>query len=284
MREFERGTLGVPGIAAVYGYRASGLTPGLHRGLPSQYVTFIISLDGPIETAASEPDFAAGVAARNEVVVGGLHTAPAYVTQPERQAGIQLAVHPLAARQIFGVPVSELRSLTHEGAEVLGDGVSRLREQLHDLPTWAERFAALRAFTLRRAEASRYGPRREVAAAWKLLNATGGAATAAQLSDNVGVSARHLNALFRQETGVTAKDVARLIRFDNAVNLVGARMRAGRRTAFADVAAACGFYDQAHLVREFHRFAGTSPTNWLAEESPNLKAGGHDRRPEHVRG
>jgi AraC-like DNA-binding protein len=43
----------------------------------------------------------------------------------------------------------------------------------------------------------------------------------------------------------------------------------------AAVAAECGYADQSHLAREFRRFAGTSPSGWIAEEFPNIQAGGH---------
>ena len=43
----------------------------------------------------------------------------------------------------------------------------------------------------------------------------------------------------------------------------------------AGVAAATGYYDQAHMTREFIRFAGVPPRAWLVEEFRNLQDGGH---------
>ena len=41
----------------------------------------------------------------------------------------------------------------------------------------------------------------------------------------------------------------------------------------ADLAAACGYFDQAHLAREFRSLAGCPPSQWLAEELRNVQAG-----------
>ena len=82
-------------VASAVGYDLTALTPGVHRGLPSPYLTFIYSLSGPIVSGESLAQLGSRQAYRTEVLLGGLHQRPAYVEQPVQQAGIQLAVHPL---------------------------------------------------------------------------------------------------------------------------------------------------------------------------------------------
>ena len=41
----------------------------------------------------------------------------------------------------------------------------------------------------------------------------------------------------------------------------------------ADLAAACGYFDQAHLAREFRALAGCPPSQWITEEFRNIQAG-----------
>jgi AraC-like DNA-binding protein len=60
--------------------------------------------------------------------------------------------------------------------------------------------------------------------------------------------------------GLRPKEAARVARFDRA------RRQLTPATRLADLAAAHGFADQSHLVREFHAFAGCTPTGWLAGE------------------
>jgi AraC-like DNA-binding protein len=64
------------------------------------------------------------------------------------------------------------------------------------------------------------------------------------------------------------------MRFTHAVSRIGNGVRGGSLD-LAALAAECGYADQSHLDREFRSLAGTSPSGWIAEEFPNIQAGGH---------
>jgi AraC-like DNA-binding protein len=99
------------------------------------------------------------------------------------------------------------------------------------------------------------------------------------LAGEIGWSPRHLTDRFRRETGLRLKEAARVVRFDRA------RRRLTPGTPLAGLAADSGYYDQAHLAREFRELAGCSPSRWLADEFTFVQAGpagsaqheGHDR-------
>jgi AraC-like DNA-binding protein len=60
------------------------------------------------------------------------------------------------------------------------------------------------------------------------------------------------------------KAAARVFRFDHARRQIARAAATDRK--LADLAAECGYYDQAHLAREFRSLAGCPPSQWLAEE------------------
>jgi hypothetical protein len=151
-----------PFVERYSGYRMAGFRPGLHRGLPSRHLTFIISLAGPVEIAAM-PDILQAPAALS-AFVGGLHNGPAAIVHDGTQVGVSLSL--------------------------------------------------------------------------------------------------------RAEIGLPPKVLARVARFDRARRLLG------RSTPPAEVAALTGYYDQAHLNRDFKEMAGCSPTTWLAEELPIVQDSG----------
>lgn len=282
-REFVRAGGVLPGaVASAVGYRTEGQAPGLHRGLPSPYLTFIVSLEEPIVTGEN-PAHAHGPAPlRNDVLLAGLHTSPAYVVQPRQESGIQLAVHPLACRRLFGLPASELVPLTVEGSEVLGSAVEGLRWRLVEAPSWPDRFSLLGGYLRARLDASGgpAEPRPEVVAAWTWLTRLGGAGSMDGLTRHVAMSGRQLHTLFRREVGLGPKAVSRLMRFGRVTGHLATTVSAGRPVSLADVAHEHGYCDHSHLVRDFRQFTGTSPSAWLAEEHRNIQAGGHQNGAE----
>jgi AraC-like DNA-binding protein len=261
-----------PFVVWYAGYRQAGLPAGRHRGLPSPYLTLIVTLDEPL-TVAAHPD-PRQPASRHDVLVGGLHTSPALITHDGRQSGIQLGVTPLGARALLGVPAGELAQIDLQGADVLGKLAGELQERVRAAPDWAGRFAVLDETLIRQANAhdGTDWMRPEVAYVWQALLAARGDVSISGLARDTGWTGRHLGAQFRAETGLSPKGAARVVRFDRARRLLQRRVAAGGAPALADLAAACGYYDQAHLAREFRGLAGCPPSRWLAEEFRNVQA------------
>jgi AraC-like DNA-binding protein len=99
---------------------------------------------------------------------------------------------------------------------------------------------------------------------------SGGDVRVGELARDLGWSRRHLGELFAREYGVGMKELARIVRFERSVEL----LRVPACGSVAAVAAAVGYYDQAHLTREWRALAGCSPTQWLvAEELPSVQDG-----------
>jgi AraC-like DNA-binding protein len=82
------------------------------------------------------------------------------------------------------------------------------------------------------------------------------AARVRDVQQHSGYSPRHFAALFREAVGLTPKHYYRIRRFNAAVRTLAA---APPTAPVADVAAAVGYADQAHLIREFREFAGVTP-------------------------
>jgi AraC-like DNA-binding protein len=255
-----------PLVAAYTGYRIEGARPGVHRGLPSRYLTFIVTLGGTVDLAAL-PDSAQPPASFT-TLAGGLHATPALISHDGHQHGIQLHLTPLGARVLFGMPAGELASTVVDLGTLLGPVAGELVERLRAARTWTDRFLELDS-VLARIVKQRDGPAPEVEWVWRRLTASHGRVEVTTLAGEVGWSRRHLGERFRWEFGLTPKVAGRVMRFEVAHRL----LRTPQRPGLADVAARAGFYDQAHLHREWRDLAGCTPSQWLAEEFPSVHDG-----------
>ena len=268
----------LPGyVASAVGYASGYRQPTLHRGLPSAHLTFIFSLADPVVTGWT-PEHAQGRdPSRNLILLGGLHTSPAYVVPDERQRGIQISVHPLAARALFGAPSRELALLV-DGPEVLGAEAERIRNRMLEATTWPVRFAILQEYLRHRVDARsrrRERVRPELVEAWRWLAWHRGIGSMDGLAAHVHLSPRQLRTLFTREVGLGPKQVSRLMRFSAATSRIAYTVAADSTPDLAGIAAQCGYFDHAHLDRDFAQFAGISPRGWVAEERRNIQDGGH---------
>ncbi|HKJ11018.1 MAG TPA: helix-turn-helix domain-containing protein [Ornithinimicrobium sp.] len=256
------------------GYAATGLSPGVHRGLPSDSLVMVFSIDEPVHTAATFHDWLQGRHHSQWTVLGGLHTTAAWVDQPGRWRGIQVALHPLGARRLFGLPAAALPVTSWDARELLGSQLEEVHANLAAATSWSARYAVVTEFLTARLATEQGGVvRPEVTEAWRCLARGRGRARVAELAHHVGYSRRRLTDVFRAETGLSPKTAARLMRFDAARRAVALRSALGRPLDIAEIAVDNGYYDHAHLVREFTEFAGLGPTLWLREEFPNVQAG-----------
>jgi AraC-like DNA-binding protein len=256
-------------VAWYSGYRQAGTSPAVHRGLPSPYLTLIVSLWEPLAIARHPtPQQTPG---QFETLAGGLHTSPALIVHQGWQSGIQIALSPLGARALLRVPAAEIAHIDVDADRLLGPAALEMSERAREANTWQDRFAVVDEVLGRRLHAEA-APRIEVASAWRHIVSSNGSISVNRLVRMVGWSSRLLSQRFHAEFGLTPKAAARVVRFDRARRLLQRRAAAGQPPALADLAVECGYYDQAHLASEFRTLAGAPPSRWLAEEFRNLQA------------
>lgn len=172
----------------------------------------------------------------------------------------------LQARGMAGVAAIRLRPeatglLGPDAAEMTNrfEALDRLArtdlvlEQLAGAAGDRERIEVLEQFL---AAVIRSAPRPEVAFAIDCLVRRGGALSIETLSTMTGVARRQLERRFQSDVGLSPKSFARLLRVNRAARMVLSE------AAFADVAAACGYFDQAHMSNDFRQLIQRSPHEW----------------------
>lgn len=247
------------------GYRTVGYEPGLHRGLPSRHMTFIVAIGPTIDVVEhTDPRQTPG---SYRCVLSGLQATPAMISHNGFQEGVAIELTPLGSRVLFGMPASELWDMSIECRDAQAALGDHLADAVQSQPDWPSRFAACDRALLAAARTDTLAAP-ELTWAWRTLVGTGGTCEITPLAERIGWSRQHLARKFTAEFGASPKLAARIIRFERARRMLA---DVPSYVSIAQVATTCGYYDQAHLNRDFAELAGCAPTTWLAEEIPSVQ-------------
>ncbi|MGW6425525.1 helix-turn-helix domain-containing protein [Nocardia sp. NPDC055053] len=187
-----------------------------------------------------------------------LRSRPLRVESTGSQAGVQVNLTPLGARTLLGAPLSEVAAAT-EMSDLFAGELANLPEELGGARSWPARLDLVERVLGSRIESARTVAA-PLAESWRCL--ANGQVSVSDVADAVGWSRQHLHRQCRREFGHGPQTLARLLRFRRAITLLD-------RLPLGDVAAVCGYTDQAHLTREFRTFAGSSPRRLLAAHLPD---------------
>lgn len=252
-----------PFLRRATAYTVQGSGPSRQRELPNGSAVLVFNLGSEL---------------RVEDTNGGRHrfsnpaafySGPSHsyvVTETDgAQEGIVVELTLPGARRLLGRPLNELRDRMISLADLLGAGANDILGRIVEARSPGERLALLEAAIEARIMEAGDRSAHDLERAWNLQHVRGGQMPVAELADAVGCSRKHLAVRFDREYGLSPKLLARIMRFDRAIRIV----RFGNVTTWSDLAAECGYADQAHMAREFVAMAGDPPTALLRRSLPD---------------
>jgi AraC-like DNA-binding protein len=198
-------------------------------------------------------------------MLSGPHSESFVIDTAPQTAIMGVHFRPGGAFPFFKAPAGQLHNIHLHLDALWGRRAAELREQLLEAQTPPQRFRILERLLL--AQAVR--PLARHPAVDFALHAFRDASRELSVSavvDRTGWSQRRFIEVFRDEVGLTPKLFCRIIRFQQVLRLLHGR----REIDWASVAAACGYYDQAHFINDFRDFSGFSPTAYLRDRGTHL--------------
>jgi len=226
-------------------------TPSTQRILPDGRCELILNLAEPFEALTAR-----GWESQPQAFVVGQITKPMMLRTRGAAKAIGIRFQPDGASALLKIPADELTdeqvSLTDlsrvltEQLECLRDSESPILERLDQLIS---------------NPAAQVPLDRQIAYAASEFQRSSGTIAISEMARQLGLSARQLERRFKAAVGVSPKLFCRMQRFQRV-------FRAMESNVFdwVSVAIDCGYYDQAHLIRDFQQFAGCAPTSLLNSE------------------
>jgi AraC-like DNA-binding protein len=199
---------------------------------------------------------------RSGLAFGGVQTRTLKKRLPRGTTGVSVRFKIGGAAPFFPIPLSEVAN-RHVHVNELWPGVGeRLSESLFAAESHGERMALLQdALVDRLKSCEEFSSIRIVRATVKLAQQAG-MRRVGDLAKRIGVSNRHLNRAFQNAIGISPKQFVRILRFQQVVKV--ARQNAALN--WAEIAADTDYYDQSHLIAEFKRLTGMTPTTFTNQQ------------------
>src|SRR5258708_15395021 len=174
-----------------------------------------------------------------------------------------IGVHfkPGGAAPFLGAPAGELGSQVVELDAIWGSGASDWRDRLMSAAGAAAKFRLLEQWLLQRLMLAGARAFRTPSIGWAIDNfmREPHLQRIQSVSNDLGISHKHFIDRFRREVGLTPKLFCRIRRFHERLGQIHAK----KTVDWADLACACGDFDQAHFVHDFQAFAGLNPTAYF---------------------
>jgi len=198
-------------------------------------------------------------------ILAGPHSRFFVIDTAQQDSVMGIHFKPGGAFPFFKLPADELHNLHVSLEDLWGIEATLLRERLLESSTPEEKFQVIEECLLARA----FKPlerHRAVGFALGLFRNIHTAPAIADVSDRIGISSRRFIQLFSNEVGLTPKLFCRVRRFQQVLQVI----HRGDDCDWADLAASCGYFDQAHFIHDFKAFSGINPTTYLAQKTEHL--------------
>ena len=157
----------------------------------------------------------------------------------------------------FPIAPHELHNTDIALSELCPGAADRLLNEVCSAPSEHVQFLVVEQYLMRKlANAAPIHP--AVRYGVEQLSREGGIRSVRKIQLDTGLSHTRFIHLFREHVGLTPKLFCRVRRFSALLD----QITQGRPVNWAELAAECGYFDQAHLIRDFRAFAGITPLEY----------------------
>jgi AraC-like DNA-binding protein len=210
----------------------------------------------------------AATASQPRAFVVGQMLGPLVIRPGARVETWGVRFRPGGAAPFFDEPMPDLAGRCVDLEAIGGAGRGRWIDRTREARTAPERRRRIEAWLLERLGRRHTDPLPGLAAG--AIVSARGRVRIDDLASRAGLGPRQFERRFLKGVGLPPRALARVVRFQNLFRLVHARD--GADGGWADLACAAGYYDQAHLLRDFRELAGSTPPRFLAGQGEFSRA------------
>lgn len=166
------------------------------------------------------------------------------------------------------IPLSECKNLLLGAAEVAWPETKTIHEKLMEAPDIASRLNILEHELISQIETRIQTPE-SFRQLFHSLRQSDTSMPIAEFCQKSNIGMRQLERMFNKYVGVSAKSYRLLDRFQDSIN----QLFHSDYSKLSDIAYGNAYFDQMHFIRDFKRFSGNTPKNFLRLNNSMLHVG-----------
>jgi AraC-like DNA-binding protein len=171
---------------------------------------------------------------------------------------------PHGARLFFDVPMEKLLGENVDLHNIIGKASNEIADKLANQTSNSTRIAIVEEFLLSRLSSSKLHNFRRIEAGLRHIKPNTIINRVDLLSNASCLSYKQFDRVFLDFTGIHPKQFLQIVRFQQLMQ----QLHEGSYRNLTDLAVSCGYYDQAHCIREVKRLSGYTPLQLSRQEIP----------------
>lgn len=171
---------------------------------------------------------------------------------------ISVVFHPIGVRAFFSIPTNKTLGLRLTAGDLEDKELSILENSLTSTEDDRLCILLIEKFLLKRLTHLAEHNLKRLETTMRLIHS--GQGDIARLADAACLSTKQFNRIFSEYIGASPKEFSRTIRFQRALHILETRPQ----TSLTSLAYESGFFDQSHMIKEFKRLSGYTPSEYLS--------------------
>ena len=175
---------------------------------------------------------------------------------------VSVRFFPWGAYHFFDYPVNSFVDDTISAKELWPDHYDKFINGFNNEDHWEGKVNLVQEFLLERLKENKKN-NKALDDAVKLIRQSKGQLSIADVTMHVNLSKKQLERYFLPALGTTPKTFARISRFLNICH----SLEEHKNKTLTELSYECGYFDQAHFIKEFSEFSGYTPKEYFARNN-----------------
>jgi AraC-like DNA-binding protein len=238
-------------LACIWTFEDAAASAEAQRVVPDGRCELVVHFGAPYREANE-------AAPQARVVFAGQLTRPLWLHATGPCGVVAARFDPAAARAFLGMPMDRATDKRLALADHWPAEIAALEGEVLTAGSIEARVEAIARFVERRIEGA--SPDAAIERSVAAMQLVAAEISVDEIAAAAAMSRRQLERRFRDAVGIPPGTLADILRFRRVFDA----MERDSSRPWTDAAAAAGYFDQSHLIRDFRRFVGCTPGEFLA--------------------